>query len=462
MNKSNTSRGLLVALAIAAALALSSKISGLAGFIVGAAALVAVSAVLTPRGAAVFANNFGILNNTTIFHDAFAELWKQLLPITRLCLSVHSEVDIGDGKSVLVRNAKPGDTVTIKNWKQAFTVYNVGANGYNSPTDITPTDKQVTLPNTAKAVSAALTPAEYRVISSGVTGGADYDAFRKKILNGMLHAMGTAIVTDFLALFTKANYPTETIIAAGAMSRSTEIQMEKAFFDRQVALDEPQAILNSTAFAEWVDSHTAIQTNTGDNVQKRIFMGSRQSQTTPFMFDRTAVALPTQSARGIAMQRTAVLHRPRRAMIAHEFAAELVAVLDALAGSEPELATLNRYQAQTKGPRQSPAFIIQADAQRIYRGGRAAILRVTITIESTAGDEKPDPQNHLSRVRLAHRLLIEEKPARLAALAARHKFTVDDWGQVPGGRQSADSDTTGEKLRSVLVLAVAVRRYVAP
>lgn len=306
--RSHSFRIVALATAIPLALAVASKVTGLAGFTLALLALVAVSLSLTPREAACYANNFGILNNTTIFHDAFIEFWQMLLPITRLCLNVHSEVDIGDGKTVLIRSAKPGDTITIKNWKQDFTVYTVGAGGYTSPTNITPADKQVTLPNTAKAVSAALTPAEYRVLASGLTGGTDYDAFRKKIMTGMLHAMGSAIVTDFLALFTKANYATETVNAVGAMSRSSELLIEKAFFDRNVPLDNPQVILNSTAFTEWVDSHTAIQTYTGENVQKPLlFMGNRQSQTTPFSFSRTSVAMPAQADRGLALQRTAAL-----------------------------------------------------------------------------------------------------------------------------------------------------------
>lgn len=144
-------------------------------------------------------------------------------------------------------------------------------------------------------------------------------------------------------------------------------------------------------------------------------------------------------------------------MIDQTFSAELKGVLDTLAATEPELAALNRYVALTKGPRNSPAFIIQSEPQRIYRN--SAILRVSITIESTAGDDgKPDPNNHASRVALANRLFLDEKADRIAAIAARGKLTVDDWGQITGPPKAADGDGTGEKLRTVLVLLVAARR----
>lgn len=148
-------------------------------------------------------------------------------------------------------------------------------------------------------------------------------------------------------------------------------------------------------------------------------------------------------------------------MIQHLFAAELKAVADALAAgeppAEPELAKLNRYVAQSGQTRATPGVVFQSDPERLFKGGKNGIVRVTITIESNAGDEEtPAPDNHAARVTLVHRLFIVEKAARIAAIAARGKLTVDDWGQIPG-RVDVVSDLSGDRLRSVVVLRAAVR-----
>jgi hypothetical protein len=247
------------------------------------------------------ANNFGALNDTPILHDFFAEFWGELLPLTNFVLDVQDPIS---GQ----HNAKPGDTIQIKNWQQAYTVYTVGATGYNAPTDVAPATVPFVLPATAKAVSLALTADEYRLLSTGRNEGADYDAFKKRVMNGALFALGSQMVTDMLAVITAANFPNNTVSAAGTFARSTETKIEEAFFTRKVPLDSPQILLPATPYREWVDDHSAILNNTGERVQKpMLFSGGIQSNVTPFNFARTHVAMPADAARGFAATRTAII-----------------------------------------------------------------------------------------------------------------------------------------------------------
>ena len=308
MKFSNPFRALILAASVITAIYLAARLAPLAGTvtaaIIGVAFVVILSALITPRDAACYVNNFGVLNNTIVLNDAFAEFWQFLLPITRMALNVADEIILDSGQVVLVRSAKPGTTVTIKNWKQAFNVYDVtAAGGYLAPTDITPQDTQFTLPNTAKACSIQLSPEDFRVISSGVTGGNDYDAFRRKVVNGMLHALGAAIVGDFLAVLTAGNYPGCTVSLAGTYSGATELLIEKAFYDRSVPLDNPQIILNSAAFLEYTNSFLPQQNFTQEQIQKKLlFQGEQQSRITSFTNLRTQSALPApDSDRGIAL-----------------------------------------------------------------------------------------------------------------------------------------------------------------
>lgn len=145
-------------------------------------------------------------------------------------------------------------------------------------------------------------------------------------------------------------------------------------------------------------------------------------------------------------------------MIAHLLAAELLAVADALAVGNAEFAKLKRYNAQTVAKRKTPALVIQAEPQRLYAGGTRGVVRVSLTVESVAGDDnKPAPDNHASRFALVHRLFVTEKNARIAEVANRGNLTIDDLGQIPG-KLDAGTDATGDKLRSVLVLLVAARK----
>ncbi len=144
-------------------------------------------------------------------------------------------------------------------------------------------------------------------------------------------------------------------------------------------------------------------------------------------------------------------------MFTHLLALELKEIADALVATVPELAALNRYAAQTGATRKTPSVSFAVEGERLYRGGKSGIVRVIIGIESAAGDDTaPAPANHVSRVALVHRLFVTEKVDRIAALAARGKLTLDDWGQIPG-RADTSNDDGAARLRSALVLRAAGR-----
>lgn len=290
----------VVALLIAAFA--TTNVTPLFGAFCGFAAYAAVSAVLAPVEAACFANNFGVLNDTPILHDFFAEFWGELLPLN----SFHMDYQDPVGGS---RAVKPGDKITIKKWKQSATVYNVGAGGYNTATDLTPGTEQMTVPSTARAVSAVLTAAEYRLLASGRAGGADYEAFKRKVQDILLFALGEDMITALFGVIVAADFPNYTVVGAGTMSRAKETIIEQKFFTRKVKLDMPQAVLAADTYREWVDDHQAIVNNTGDTSFQKplLFSGDKASTVTPFRFRRTHVAMPDDADRGFAATRTAIV-----------------------------------------------------------------------------------------------------------------------------------------------------------
>jgi hypothetical protein len=245
------------------------------------------------------ANNFGTLTNTTLLNDAFAVFLADLLPLTSMILDV---CDPTTG----VRDAKPGDTITIKDWQQDFTAYDVGAGGYNSPTDITPAQYQITLPNNAKACSLVLSAAEFRVIESGKANGPGYANLLQRLRLAMQRSLGLAAIVDLFAVVTAANYSNYTVTAAGTFSRASEIDLDGKFFARSVPRIGAQGILAGATYLEWTKDHVAIQTNTDNtNVPRDLLLdGGKQSLTTPFRFSRTALTLPTDAPRGFLFTRT--------------------------------------------------------------------------------------------------------------------------------------------------------------
>ncbi len=294
--------GLFASLIVSALTA--AKAGPLAGAITGAALLLFVFAATAPRRAACYANNFGVLTGSILMHEAFSLFMHDLLPLRDIVL------DVSDPATGAVA-AKPGATITIKDWRSDFTAYDVGAGGYNAPSNfVAGADTTVTLPNVAKAVSFVLTAAEYRVLSSGASGGADYMAFRDRLRLAMQQALGIAALTDMFAIITADNYENETVTAAGTFSRSSEIDLDTKLFTRRVPRVGAQAILSGATYGEWSKDHVAIQTNTegGAMLPRDLLLDNgRQSMTTPFKFYRSSETLPAAAPRGFVMTKTAIV-----------------------------------------------------------------------------------------------------------------------------------------------------------
>lgn len=281
---------LLLAIVLAANL---SEVTGpLLASLIGVAEFAAVSAIMSPREGFCFVNSFGTLTNTILVHDAFSLFLTELFPLRDMVLDVGA-----DGSKAI----KPGDTITVKDWRTTFTPYQVAAaTGYNSPDTITlGADTTVTMPNAPWAVSFALTAEEYRILASGKTGGADYNAFRDKLREMVANSLGKKIISTWFALITAGNYPNNTVTAAGTFTRSTEIDLDTKFFARDVPVVGANAILPGSTFGEWVKDHVAIQTNTGQDRQKSVLLGNRrESQNSAFSVWRTNVAMPAAALRG--------------------------------------------------------------------------------------------------------------------------------------------------------------------
>jgi hypothetical protein len=287
---------------LALAVILAERCNPLTGFIAALICFALASAALTPRSAKCFANNFGILNNTVVVADAFSLFLENLLPLRNLVL------DVQDPRTG-AREAKPGDTITVKDWRTELTAYQ--PNPTYVAQDITAADRQVTLPNIPWAVSILLTAAEYRIIASGVTGGAEYNAFRERMRQQMTYSLGTKLIDLFFAVITAANFPNATnkfVSAPGTFGRSAEVDLDTKLFTRNVPTDGAQIIGTPAFYAEWVKDHIAIQTNTGENRPKNLLMsGGTQSQNSNFTVWRTNRPMPADADRGIAMSRTGVI-----------------------------------------------------------------------------------------------------------------------------------------------------------
>jgi hypothetical protein len=287
-------------LSFATALLVSSRYGVLAALVV----FVLLSVVLAPRQRACFANNFGVLNNTIIVFDAFSLFLEALLPIRNIVLDVQDE-------RTGVRTGKPGDTITIKDWRTTVTPYQPNPTYTAQDINISAGDRTVTLPNLAWAVSFALTAAEYRLLSSGATGGAEYMTFRDKLAQLMINGLGKKLMDLWFAVITTANFPdagNKTVNAAGAFTRSIEIDLDTKLFGRNVPSDGAQIICSPALYGEWAKDHIAIQTNTAQDRQKRLLVqGGTESQNSNFTFWRTNRTMPANAGRAFAIARTGVV-----------------------------------------------------------------------------------------------------------------------------------------------------------
>ena len=279
-------------------------VAGKYGALAGMACAIILSAMLTPRAAACFANNFGILNNTILVMEAFSQFRENLLPLTNLVL------DVQDPKTG-AREAKPGDTITVKDWRSTVTPYKVSsATGYNTASNvaINSKDRQVTLPNEAWAISIALTPEEYRILESGITKGTGYMTFRDKLSNLMRDGLGVQAITDWFSVITAANFSNYSVSAAGTFGRASEIDLDTKVFGRNVPTTGAQVICTPTLHGEWTKDHLSIQTHTGENRPKTLLMsGGIQSQNSNFTIWRTNRPMPAAAARGFVTTSTAVI-----------------------------------------------------------------------------------------------------------------------------------------------------------
>jgi len=250
------------------------------------------------------ANNFGVLNNTILVFDAFSQFLENLLPVTNFVLDVQDP-------STGVREAKPGDTITVKDWRSTVNPYQVvAATGYNttSNVDISGKDRQVTLPNQAWAISIALTPEEYRILESGITKGTGYTTFRDKLNNLMRDGLGKQAIADWFSVITAPNFTNNTVSAVGTFGRSSEVDLEAKVFGRTLPSSGAQVICTPALYSEWIKDHLIIQSYTGENRQKDLLMsGGVPSDSSPLTFWRTNRPMPAAAARGFLTTKTAVI-----------------------------------------------------------------------------------------------------------------------------------------------------------
>jgi hypothetical protein len=250
------------------------------------------------------ANNFGALLNSILLHSLADDLRDNLRPLLGLAMNLGDLQKDG----TIVRDIAPGSTITIKDWSAPFTPYTVDpAVGYVPPDYTAKAGKTVTLPEAVIATSMRITPAEYRVLV-GADKGTAYDELRKKANRMMVYGLASKMVTDFLATVTQANYPNHTVNVVGAFTRSTEIDIDTALFDRKLmSRENATTILNSTAFGEWSKDHIAVHTNTGQDQSARVSQGGRRSSVTSQTLWRTTVGMPAASNRGVSFTQTSHL-----------------------------------------------------------------------------------------------------------------------------------------------------------
>lgn len=281
------------------------------------------------------ANDFGDLVDSTLIHDITDDLVEDIYPILNIAKNLGNETsDAG-----LVREARPGQTVTIKDWSAPFTPYPVGPGGYIAPSYTAKSDITVTLPDAVTATSFALTAAEYRVLVGGPRKGVAYDELRKKLNRMMMHGLKLQMAEDFMDIITAGNYTNSTATAPGSFSRSTEVDIEKELFDRKLrSRENATLILPSSTYAEWQKDHIAVHTNTGIAQGNRLMSGGQQSSVTPFKVWRTHVSMPTDAPRGFAFTETAavlVQRIPDEPTIGDKDPVSIATVVDAGTENDP-------------------------------------------------------------------------------------------------------------------------------
>jgi hypothetical protein len=307
---------LLIRSLFCSSIALAACIAVKHGLLAGLVTHLAISMLLPVSMAdqlrSCFANNFGVLNNSIIIQDALDDLMYNITPLTNLVVDV---TDQAGG-----RYAKPGETITVKDWSADFTAYQVGSSGYVAPDYTAKADKQVVLSNTPTAVSFYLNANEYRLLASGAQKGDGYNTFLSKIQGKMSEGLGRQMVADYHAMIDAhvaaggyslpaagQAYASNTVSPAGTFGRATEIQIDSALFSRRVSRIAPNAILPVSTFAEWAQDHVIIQNYTGDVQTARLMDAGVKSIISNETFWRTQVPMPASCPRGYAQTKTAAL-----------------------------------------------------------------------------------------------------------------------------------------------------------
>lgn len=249
-------------------------------------------------------NDFGDLVDSTLIHDITDDLVEDIHPI----LGIAKNLGTMQSDAGLIREARPGQTITIKDWSAPLEPYTVGGGGYIAPAYTAKDDITVTLPDAVTATSFALTAAEYRILVGGPRKGVAYDELRKKLNRMMMHGLKLQMANDFMDLVTSTNYPDSTVSASGTFTRSTEVDIEKELYDRKLkSRANATLLLPSSTYAEWQKDHIAVHTNTGAPQTDRLMSGGHKSSVTPFTVWRTQVAMPDHAARGFAFTETAAV-----------------------------------------------------------------------------------------------------------------------------------------------------------
>jgi hypothetical protein len=249
------------------------------------------------------ANNFGTLVNSELVYDILDDLKKDLRPILSLVKNFGEEEANGN----VVRTLKPGTVVRIKDWSKAFVPYNFSAGpGYIAPDYTAKPDVTVTLPTDWKAVSMAVTVPEYQVLTGAPRGGEAYNTLLAKTRRMMVHGLAANMIAGWHAIITAANFPSNTVSAAGTYNRSMETDIDTALFSRDLASRaNATGILAPTPYGEWAKDLHTIQTQTGIPHSDVLMYGGKNSGATPIVHWRTNVAMPADAARGYVFTETA-------------------------------------------------------------------------------------------------------------------------------------------------------------
>lgn len=246
-------------------------------------------------------NDFGALTSSIMVHNIVDDLVAQIKAILRLARNFSERTENG----VVLRRAAPGSTVKVEDWNLRGTgipdVYNVDpVDGYTAGAITRKPQRTFTLPSTIKAISIAITPAEYRMLTADNIQGIDgYSEFNKRVREAIIDKFALAFVTRFLEIISDHTFYTfETEIAT--FTREVELELETKLFKRKLASkNNATCILDPDSFLEYRKDHLTIQNNTGAGLVN-VMSDVQQSLNTSFGMARTHATLPNKIEKGFA------------------------------------------------------------------------------------------------------------------------------------------------------------------